>query len=148
LYINIDNNVNFELKFAFIHLLSIFNGLAGEDPHTYLKEFHMVCVGMKSNEVDEEQVKLKGFHFSLKGAAKAWFFSILPGSIGTWDGMKKIFLEKYFLASRVANIRKEICGIRQSHEETLFEYRERFEQIMHSMPSSSNTQFAAHSIFL
>jgi hypothetical protein len=115
LYINIDNNVNFELKFAFIHLLSIFNGLAGEDPHTYLKEFHMVCVGMKSNEVDEEQVKLKGFPFSLKGAAKAWFFSILPSSIGTWNGMKKIFLEKYFLASRVANIRKEICGIRQSH---------------------------------
>jgi len=51
-------------------LLPTFNGLAGEDPHTYLKEFHMVCVGMKPNEVDEEQVKLKAFPFSLKGAAK------------------------------------------------------------------------------
>jgi hypothetical protein len=62
---------------------------------------------------------LKAFPFSLKGAAKAWFFSILPGSIGTWNAMKKIFLEKYFPTSRVANIRKEICGIRQSHGETL-----------------------------
>jgi hypothetical protein len=43
--------------------------------------------------------------------------------------MKKIFLEKYFLAFRVANIRKEICGIQQSHRETLSEYRERFEQL-------------------
>jgi len=43
----------------------------------------MVCVGMKPNAVDEEQVKLKAFPFSLKGAAKAWLFSILPGSIGT-----------------------------------------------------------------
>jgi hypothetical protein len=33
---------------------------------------------MKPNGVDEEQVKLKAFPFSLKGAAKAWFFSILP----------------------------------------------------------------------
>jgi len=47
------------------------NGLAGEDPHTHLKEFHMVCVGMKPNGVNEEHVKLKAFPFSLKGAAKA-----------------------------------------------------------------------------
>jgi len=83
LCINIDNNVNFELKSSFIHLLPTFNGLIGEDPHTHLKEFHMICVGMKPNGVDEEQVKLKAFPFSFKGTSKAWFFSILPGSIGT-----------------------------------------------------------------
>jgi hypothetical protein len=94
LCINIDNNVNFKLKSGFIHLLPTFNGLAGEDPHTNL-EFHMVCVGMKLNGVDEEQIKLKVFPFSLKGVANAWFFSILPGFNGTWNGMKKIFLEKY-----------------------------------------------------
>ena len=59
LCINIDNNVNFELKSGFIHLLPTFNGLAGEDPYTHLKEFHMVCVGMKPNGVDEEHVKLR-----------------------------------------------------------------------------------------
>jgi len=111
LCINIDNNVNFELKSSFIHLLPTFNRLVGEDPHTHLKEFHMVCVGMKPNGIDEEHVKLKAFPFSLKETSKAWLFSILPGSIGTWNGMKKIFLEKYCPASRVANIRKEICGI-------------------------------------
>jgi hypothetical protein len=84
---------------------------------------------MKPNGVDEEQVKLKAFPFSLKEAANAWFFSILPGSIGIWNAMKKIFLEKYFQASRVANIRKEIYGIRQSHGETLSEYWKRFEQL-------------------
>jgi hypothetical protein len=54
LCINIDNNVNFELKSGFIHLLPTFNDLAGEDPHTHLKEFYMVCVSMKPNGVDEE----------------------------------------------------------------------------------------------
>jgi hypothetical protein len=99
LCINIDNNVNFELKSSFIHLLPTFNGLAREDHHTHLKEFRTVCVGMKPNGVDEEQVKLKAFPFSLKWPVKAWFFSILPGSIGTCNAMKKIFLKKYFPAS-------------------------------------------------
>jgi len=71
LCINIDNNVNFELKSGFRQLLPIFNGLAEEDPRTHLKEFQMVCVGMKPNGVDEEHVKLKGFPFPLKGATKA-----------------------------------------------------------------------------
>jgi hypothetical protein len=48
--------------------------------------------------------------------------------------MKKIFLEKYFPASRVANIRKEICGIRQSHGQTLSGYWERFEQLCIQCP--------------
>jgi len=71
LCINIDNNVNFELKSCFIHLLPTFNRPVGEDSHTHLKEFYIVCVGMKPNGVDEEHVKLKAFPFSLKGAAKA-----------------------------------------------------------------------------
>jgi hypothetical protein len=56
---------------GFIHLLPLFNGLAEEDPHTHLKKFHMVCISMKPNGVDKEQVKLKAFPFSLKGAANA-----------------------------------------------------------------------------
>jgi len=50
LCINIDNNVNFELKSGFIHLLPTFNGLCIQS---------MVCVGMKLNGVDEEHVKLR-----------------------------------------------------------------------------------------
>jgi len=71
LCINIDNNVNFKLKSGFIHLLQTFNGLAREDPHNHLKEFHMVCISMKPHRVDEEQVKLKAFLFFLKGTTKA-----------------------------------------------------------------------------
>ncbi|RDX97978.1 hypothetical protein CR513_19168, partial [Mucuna pruriens] len=40
--------------------------------------------------------------------------------------MKRMFLEKFFPASRTANMRKEICGIRQHSRETLHEYWERF----------------------
>ena len=58
LCINVDD-VNFELKSGFIHLLPSFNGLAGEDPHSHLKKFHLVCNDMKPHGVEEEHVKLK-----------------------------------------------------------------------------------------
>ncbi|RDY09017.1 hypothetical protein CR513_06693, partial [Mucuna pruriens] len=38
---------SYELKFSLIHLLPKFHGLAGEDPHKHLKEFHVVCSTMR-----------------------------------------------------------------------------------------------------
>ncbi|KAA0032798.1 retrotransposon gag protein [Cucumis melo var. makuwa] len=40
----------FELKLGLIHLLSIFKGSFGEDPHKHLKDFHMVCDSMRPHE--------------------------------------------------------------------------------------------------
>ncbi|XP_073120716.1 uncharacterized protein [Henckelia pumila] len=48
--------------------------------------------------------------------------------------MKRIFLKKYFPASRAANIRKEIYGIKQITGESLHEYRERFKKLCASYP--------------
>jgi hypothetical protein len=41
----------------------------------------MVYIGMKSHGVDEEQVKLKAFPFSLKMAAKHDFSPFFPVSL-------------------------------------------------------------------
>ncbi|RDX72411.1 hypothetical protein CR513_48108, partial [Mucuna pruriens] len=54
----------YELKYGLIHLLPKFHGLAGEDSHKHLKEFH---VG-----IPEDYIKMKAFPFSLDGAAKDW----------------------------------------------------------------------------
>ncbi|KAJ9166961.1 hypothetical protein P3X46_021650 [Hevea brasiliensis] len=127
-------NVAFELKSGLIHLLPKFHGLAGEDPHKYLKEFHVVCSSMKPQGVSEDQIKLQAFPFSLEGTAKDWLYYLPSGSVNSWNGMKQIFLEKYFPASRAANIRKEICGIRQYNRESLYEYWERFKKLCASCP--------------
>ncbi|KAH9781383.1 Flavone 3'-O-methyltransferase 1 [Citrus sinensis] len=111
-----------------------FHGFAGEDPHKHLKEFHVVCSSMRPQGVTEEQIKLRAFPFSVDGLAKDWLYYLPPGSITTWNDLKKQFLEKYFPASRAANIRKDICGIRQLPGETLYEYWERFKQLCASCP--------------
>ena len=127
-------NAPFELKSGLIHLLPTFHGFAGEDPHKHLKEFHVVCSTMRPQGVPEEHIKLRAFPFSLADNAKDWLYYLPTGAINSWNDMKRLFLEKYFPASRAAAIRKEICGIRQQHGETLYEYWERFKKLCSSCP--------------
>ncbi|XP_059461891.1 uncharacterized protein LOC132190882 [Corylus avellana] len=130
----LDATTTFELKSGLIHLLPTFHGLTGEDPHKHLKELHVVCTSMKPTGVTEEQIKLRAFPFSLKDSAKDCLYYLPSGSITTWNEMKRLFLEKYFPASRAPNIRKEICGVRQHNGESLHEYWERFKKLCASCP--------------
>ncbi|RDX87282.1 hypothetical protein CR513_31276, partial [Mucuna pruriens] len=60
----------YELKSGLIHLLPKFHGLAGEDPHKHLKEFHMVSSTMRPQGIPKDHFKMKAFSFSLDGAEK------------------------------------------------------------------------------
>ncbi|RDX90723.1 hypothetical protein CR513_27391, partial [Mucuna pruriens] len=100
----------YELKSGLVHLLPKFHGLVGEDPHKYLKEFQMVCSTMRRLHSPWRELQKIGCTYS-------WL--VLFNTLGD---MKRMFLEKFFLASRNATIRKEICGIRQHSRETLHEY--------------------------
>ena len=48
-----DLDASFELRSGLIHLLPTFCGLAGEDPHKHLKEFHVVCSSMKPQGISK-----------------------------------------------------------------------------------------------
>ncbi|RDY07774.1 hypothetical protein CR513_08069, partial [Mucuna pruriens] len=65
---------SYELKSGLIHLLPKFHGLAGEDPHKHLKEFHVVCSTMRPEGIPKDYIKIKAFPFSLDGAAKDWLY--------------------------------------------------------------------------
>ena len=94
----------------------------------------MVCTSMKPTRVTEDQIKLRAFLFSLKDSAKDWLYYLPSWSIKTWNEMKRLFLEKYFPASRAANIRKGIYGVRQHNGESLHEYWECFKKLCASYP--------------
>ncbi|XP_062080741.1 uncharacterized protein LOC133785529 [Humulus lupulus] len=127
-------DVNFELNSSLIHLLPSLHGLPGEDPNKHLTKFHIVCSSMKPTLVTEEQIKLRAFPFSLKDGAKEWLYYLPPGTVNTWNEMKTLFLERYFPASKVGSIRKEIYGIRQQTGESLYEYWEIFKRLCASCP--------------
>ncbi|XP_073133498.1 uncharacterized protein [Henckelia pumila] len=108
------------------------SSMAGEDPHKHFMELHVVCTSMKTAGVTKEQIQLRAFPFHLKDAAKDLLYYLPPVSITTWNEMKRIFLEKYFPASRATNIRKEIYDIKQYMGETLHEYWKHFKNLCSS----------------
>jgi len=65
-----DEGVPYVLKIGLIHLLPKFHGLASEDPHKHLKEFHIFCSNMKPPDVQEDHIFLKAFPHPLEGVAK------------------------------------------------------------------------------
>ncbi|XP_070681808.1 uncharacterized protein [Malus domestica] len=96
----------FELKSGMIYYLPKFHGFSTEDANKHLMEFHVVCSGMRSLKVDEEQVKLRAFPFTLEAKAKEWLYNLPPGSMNTWNQVKQAFLEQYFPATKAARL----CG--------------------------------------
>ncbi|CAN6573211.1 unnamed protein product [Malus baccata var. baccata] len=124
----------FELKSSLLHHISKFHGLSMEDSNKHLKEFEVVCSSMTPVNVDGSILKMKAFPFSLMDKAKDWLYELAPGTVTSWESMKRAFLEKFFPTSRIILLRKKISGIQQEEGESLPTYYERFKSLVASCP--------------
>ncbi|CAN6695216.1 unnamed protein product [Malus baccata var. baccata] len=124
----------FELKSSLLHHIPKYHGLSMEDPNKHLKEFEVVCSSMTPVNVDGSILKMKAFPFSLMDKAKDWLYELAPGTITSWESMKRAFLEKFFPTSRIILLRKKISGIQQEEGETFPTYYERFKSLVASCP--------------
>ncbi|KAM1833237.1 hypothetical protein ACFX13_023080 [Malus domestica] len=124
----------FELKSSLLHHISKYHGLSMEDPNKHLKEFEVVCSSMTPINVDGSILKMKAFPFSLLEKAKVWLYELAPGTVTSWESMKRAFLEKFFPTSRVILLRKRISGIQQDEGESFPTYYERFKSLVTSCP--------------
>ncbi|XP_070671798.1 uncharacterized protein [Malus domestica] len=124
----------FELKSSLLHHIPKFHGLSMEDPNKHLKEFEVVCSSMTPVTVDGSILKMKAFPFSLMDKAKDWLYELAPGTVTSWESMKRAFLEKFFPTSRIILLCKKISGIQQSQGESFPSYYERFKSLVASCP--------------
>ncbi|KAI4347761.1 hypothetical protein L6164_008544 [Bauhinia variegata] len=93
--------VPLKLNSGFINLLPKFCGRPGENPYRHINEFMITCSTIQQEGVTEDQVKPRVFPFTLEDAAKDWLYYLMPGSITSWQQLHKMFLENFFLASRI-----------------------------------------------
>ncbi|KAL4300269.1 hypothetical protein AHAS_Ahas17G0184000 [Arachis hypogaea] len=100
---------NFELKSGTINLLPKYNGLPGEDPLKYLKDFEVSCAIARRHGTDE-------------------------AAVSNWDLLRKEFLEKFYPPQKTDKLRREISCILQRDGETLYEYWERFKKLLEACP--------------
>ncbi|CAN6723554.1 unnamed protein product [Malus baccata var. baccata] len=125
-----DKTKEFELKSSLLHHIPKFHGLSMEDPNKHLKEFEVVCSSMTPVTLME----MKAFPFSLMDKAKDWLYELAPGTVMSWESMKRAFLEKFFPTSRIILLRKKISGIQQDEGESFPTYYERFKSLVASCP--------------
>ncbi|CAN6554908.1 unnamed protein product [Malus baccata var. baccata] len=124
----------FELKSSLLHHIPKYHGLSMEDLNKHLKEFEVMCSSMTPVNVDGSILKMKAFPFSLMDKAKDWLYELAPGTVTTWESMKRAFLEKFFPTSRIILLRKKISGIQQDEGESFPTYYERFKSLVASCP--------------
>ncbi|XP_026383571.1 uncharacterized protein LOC113279074 [Papaver somniferum] len=89
---------------------------------------------MKKGDDNDATTFLQAFPFSLEDQTKSWLYYLSSGSITTWTRMKKLFLKKYFHASKAAAIRKETSSIEQISGQSLYDYWERYKRLLASYP--------------
>ncbi|CAN6691837.1 unnamed protein product [Malus baccata var. baccata] len=124
----------FELKSSLLHHIPKYHGLSMEDPNKHLKEFEVVCSSMTPVNVDGNILKMKAFPFSLMDKAKDWLYELAPGTVTSWESMKRAYLEKFFPTSRIILLRKKISGIQQEEGESFPTYYEQFKSLVASCP--------------
>ena len=78
---------NFELKPAMITIVQQhqFIGHPSKDPNEHMGRFMRMANTVKLNGVRPEVIMLQLFPFSLRDVAKTWFYSLLVGSVNTWE---------------------------------------------------------------
>ncbi|KAJ9566409.1 hypothetical protein OSB04_002375 [Centaurea solstitialis] len=131
------NVPHFELKTVMFQMLQNngqFAGLSKEDPHAHLRSFLEIAGSFRLRGISDDALKLKLFPFSLSHHARAWYNSLKPNSIYTWDQMAEVFLKKYFPPLRNAQSRNEICTFRQDDDEAVPTAWERFKELLRKCP--------------
>ncbi|CAN6697728.1 unnamed protein product [Malus baccata var. baccata] len=129
-----DKTAEFELKSSLLHHIPKYHGLSMEEPNKHLKEFEVMCSSMTPINVDGSILKMKAFPFSLMDKAKDWLYELTPGTVTSWESMKRAFLEKFFPTSQVILLRKRISGIQKEEGESFPTYYERFKSLVASCP--------------
>ncbi|KAM1298137.1 hypothetical protein EV1_024613 [Malus domestica] len=89
----------FEFKSSLLHHIPKYHGLSMEDPNMHLKEFEVVCSSTTPINVDGNILKMKAFPFALIDKAKDWLYELAPGTVTSWESIKRAFLEKFFPTS-------------------------------------------------
>ncbi|GJW90686.1 hypothetical protein Tco_0168239 [Tanacetum coccineum] len=129
-----------------------FSGNKNEDAHDHIDRVLNIVVLFNIFRVSKDAVMLRVFPFTLTEAAKRWVDRLAPGTINTWDLLKKAFIQRYCPPSMTAktNLEGPIPGMRLAQAltaiQTMADHSQKWHNGMTSRSirsSSSNDGLAA-----
>lgn len=109
----------------------MFFGNALEDAEKHLIKFDSVC---EICNMDENDVACCLFILTLKENASEWFYSLLPGTITSWNLLENLFVEKYFPRKDPYTFFLTLVEIQMNEKEIVKDFTFRFMKILHEIP--------------
>ncbi|GKD95455.1 hypothetical protein Tco_1375292 [Tanacetum coccineum] len=119
----IGGNVNFEIKSQFMRELreDTFSGNQDEDAHDHIDQVLSIVGLFNIPEVFKDAVMLRVFPFTLVRSTKKKEDRLAPGTINTWDLLKKAFIQRYCPPSMTAKQLEDIYNFKQEGDESLYQ---------------------------
>ncbi|GJS25567.1 hypothetical protein Tco_0454199 [Tanacetum coccineum] len=133
----IGGNVNFEINSQFMRELreDTFSGNKNDDAYEHAERILDIVNLFNILGVTHDAVMLHVFLTTLTGAAKRWVDRLLPGTINTWDLLKKAFIQRYCPPSKMAKELEEIHNFMKDGDETLYQAWERYNDLLYKCPT-------------
>ncbi|XP_044412646.1 uncharacterized protein [Triticum aestivum] len=139
---------NFELRpgLTALVLQNQFRGLPNEDPHEHISNVLEYANTVQYHGVSQDAIKCMLFTFSLRDAAKDWYYS-LPSRSYTWGDISQAFLHRYFPLYKQAAIRDQILSFAQDGSESLYAAWERYKYLLRKCPNHGQKDWLVLQIF-
>ncbi|GJW63895.1 hypothetical protein Tco_0115779 [Tanacetum coccineum] len=133
----IEGNVNFEIKSQFMREFreDTFSGNKDEDAHDHIDRVLSIVGLFNILGVSKDAVMLRVFLFTLSGSAKRWVDRLAPGTINTWDLLKKSFIQRYCPPSITTKQLEYIHNFKQEGDESLYQAWERYNDLLYKCPT-------------
>ena len=132
----LDDKAKFELKGQFLKELreNAFSGTDNEDANEHVDKVLEIADLFTTEGVTDDQLMLRIFPISLKGAAIKWLKNEPAGSITTWGDLKSKFLKRYCPPAKTAKKMEAINNFKQEPDDTLYQAWERFKDLLMRCP--------------
>jgi hypothetical protein len=92
---------------------NLFRGVKTDNPYRHVERFTMLCNTMQQEGVPVDWYKWNLLPYSLADKAKRWHSLASFEVEGNWNRLVKKFWKKFFLISRVQNVRKQVINFAQ-----------------------------------
>ncbi|GJY65721.1 hypothetical protein Tco_0467959 [Tanacetum coccineum] len=133
----IGGNVTLEIKSLFMRELKedTFSRNKTNDAHEHVERVLDIVSLFNIPGVLHDAVMLCIFPITLIGAAKRWVDRFSPGTVDSWDLLKKAFIQRYYPPSKIAKKLEEICNFKQEGDETLYQVWEWYNDLLYKCPT-------------
>ncbi|CAN6360876.1 unnamed protein product [Urochloa humidicola] len=111
-----------------------------EDPNLHLRSFLEFCNTFKMEGVDDRQLRVRLFHYSLTNKALQWFYTLEVSTVEKWASLVQAFIAKFYSPEKTQTLCSRITSFAQSTTETITEAFDRFNDYVLACPHHRYSQ--------